>query len=124
VGNPLDHTRANVEVEKTLYEIVEEVVDTVATFDGRFSYTPISPDGRCVLTFSTLTDKVYLTIHARLDEHDQVHISLQWSKENGNVEQHSVAYSGDFNKTFIRHSLGASLADWYARVIRHELDID
>lgn len=111
-------------MKKALYDIVEEVVDTVATFDGRFTFTPVSSDGRCVLFFSTPAERVHLTIHARINEKNQVDISFQWSRENGIVEQHSVAYSGLFDKTAIRYQLGTSLADWYARAIRHQLHID
>ncbi len=124
MGNPRNDTEVHVETEKMLYDLVEDVVDTVATFDGRLTHTPMSADGTRVLTFSTLTDQVHLTIRAHVDKENRVDISLQWSEDNATMEQRSVAYSGLFDNTAIRHHLGTSLADWYARAVRHQLNDD
>lgn len=107
-----------------LYSLVEEVVDTVATFDGRLTYTPVSADGTCVLTFSTRNDRIHLRIYARIHEENRVEISFQWSEDNATTEQRTVAYSGCFDKTAIRYQLGTSLADWYGRVVRHQQSHD
>jgi hypothetical protein len=124
VGNPRDNTGVHVETEKMLHDLVEEVVDTVAAFDGRLTYTPMSADGTCVLTFSTRNDQVHLWIHARVHEENRVEISFQCSEDNATTEQRNVAFSGLFDQTAIRHHLGTGLADWYGRAVRQQRSHD
>ncbi|MDQ0188850.1 hypothetical protein JI721_12365 [Alicyclobacillus cycloheptanicus] len=110
--------------QQALNEIIEEVVDTVATFDGRFSYTHVSADGHCSLSF-LLGNREYvaaLSGTAGQEAESDVRLSCSWRTWEGSEEDEVVIYLGPFNKAVIRYKLGAALADWYSRLIRSPHD--
>lgn len=109
--------RTDLSTEDLLRQVVVDVIDTVATFDGRFAYTPMSPEGACVLIFSGLNKKVELTVHAKVLDNHQVTVLLTVASSGG-VNETDLVYQGAFNQTQIRYRLGDGLANWYGRLVR------
>lgn len=58
-----NHAQSN-HAERThaLYATVTDVLDTVASFDGRFSFTPVDPGGHAVLSFAARDERLDLAV--------------------------------------------------------------
>lgn len=110
--------------QQALYTVVEEVIDTVATFDGRFSYSPISPDGRCLLSFASRDTEFTLVVQAQLVDPDSVIITSCRLGGDRVQEEPRIVYFGPFNGASVRHHLGGGLADWYGKLVRNQVNED
>lgn len=111
------------EIQRALFTIIEEVADTVATFDGRLGYTAVTTDGRCVLAFASAEKTAEIQIQAQVNRASvqngaNVQVTLARTSSDGTYDKPQVVYDGEFNASSVRHHLGAALADWYGRVIR------
>ncbi|QSO49416.1 hypothetical protein [Alicyclobacillus mengziensis] len=128
-------TNSRAETRLALYQLITDVVDTVATFDGRFSYTPTNSSGECLVTFATSSLVHTIRLTATVTEPGDVTVKFtdegaQPSDGSGSneVQQPSSAdgykskilYAGPYRQSEIYQYVGAGLANWYGQTVRSQ----
>ncbi|QSO53937.1 hypothetical protein JZ785_09255 [Alicyclobacillus curvatus] len=134
------------EVRQSLYQLMDDVVDTVATFDGRFSYTLTNTRGECFIRFAASSSVLTLLLTATVSENGDVKVELtdegpnlgdakdpnsnskdkhvQDSKlpepRTNQREAGKILYSGPFAKSELYQVIGAGLATWYGETVRSQ----
>lgn len=108
------------EIQQKLNQIVDMTVDIVATFDDRFSYTPVTAEGVCTLRFQGTGKDQSLRLTATAYRNGSIHINGQVSHGSGQVvgQADKQIYAGPYDTTAIREQLSAHLATWYGELIR------
>lgn len=106
--------------EHTLHTLIVDVIDTVAMFDGRFSYSPMTADGVCHFSFKTLKSMYHLKLWAKCLKGNEISIDLEWSADDWQTKWESRLYGGVFDEAIVRHQVSIALADWYGKAVRNE----
>lgn len=134
------NTNSRAETRLALYQLITDVVDTVATFDGRFSYAPTDSSGECLVTFATSSLVRTIRLTAIVTEPGDVTVKFTDEGEqprdgcgSNEIQQPSSAhassahgdkskilYSGPFRQSEIYQYVGAGLADWYGQTVRSQ----
>lgn len=121
-------TSENLPIEEqritSMYQLINEVADVIATFDGKFTFHPFSPDSDGVLQFAMGQNVVDLRLWAHVVDENQVEITLGWSTRDKRKQGHRAVYQGLYDKTLCRQSLSTALATWYGQAVRNELGLD
>jgi hypothetical protein len=116
VSTPLTNTT----LMTRLNALVEEIVDTVVTFDDRLSFAPVTDEGKYTVAFSARYTQLSLTVLVRVIEENTVEISI-CSTEAVHSEENTVIYSGHLDSHQIRQCVGKTLAEWYGRAIKSHI---
>lgn len=110
----------HVTAAQAVYATVTDVLDTVASFDGRFSFTPVNPAGHGVLSFATRDERLDLAVDVTFDAQvDHVRVTLTHAYVVPTATS-IIAYEGLPSATAIHYQLGAALAKWYGEAVRSQ----
>lgn len=111
------NTDANCETNSALRDVIEEVLDTVATFDGRLGFRR-NDDGSYTLVFAGPMHRACAVIMSHIID-DRQTLNIQVKSSNGQADISTTQiYHGALDTRSIRYSLGQCLAAWYGDVVR------
>lgn len=96
--------------------LVEDVVDTVATFDGRIGYAQMA-DGCFEVSFRHLDAKSRLTICAQATKTGGV--SVVAAADGSAFGEGDLVYEGQFDAKVVRYRVSTWLALWYREMVIH-----
>ncbi|GMA62393.1 hypothetical protein NZD89_21810 [Alicyclobacillus fastidiosus] len=107
---------AEQELQDKLVQMVEDVVDTVATFDGRIGYVQRA-DGRWDVTFRARDGEFQLTIFAATVKAGDVRVVA--AADGIPLDEGDLVYEGPFDAKVVRYRISTSMALWYRQMVVH-----
>lgn len=113
----VDGMSAVTQTHEKLVTLVEDIIDTVATFDGRIAYTR-KPGGNWDVTFRARDGELALRISARTTSTCDVQVAME---HRGTPEiHHQEIYVGPFDAKVVRYQVSTALAQWYQQAVLHQ----
>ncbi|KPV45272.1 hypothetical protein [Alicyclobacillus ferrooxydans] len=112
----MEHTHeANLHV--SLQELLNDIADTIAAFDGRIGYTTTST-GQCQLSFAGQHETASVTIKGSVKEQGLVKVQIVNENTDASDEPQTL-YDGPFSPAAMYQKIGAGLAQWYGDLVRN-----
>ncbi len=109
-----DGMPAVIQTHEKLVALVEDIIDTVATFDGRIAYTR-KLGGHWDVTFRARDGELALRVSTRTTSTCDVQVAME---HRGTPELHrQEIYMGPFDAKVVRYQVSTALAQWYQQAV-------